>query len=326
MGQLQISVAMCTYNGARHLREQLDSICRQTLLPNEIVICDDNSTDETGQILREFVSRSTFTARIFSNLARMGSTSNFDQAIRLCHGDVIVLADQDDIWKNDRLEKLESLFEADREIGYAFSNGEVIDERGHQIGSSIWESLGFSSASLPDRFSANQVSFLLKQNVVTGAAMAFRSSLNRVVCPIPPGWLHDHWIALLGSIFARGQAISELLIMYRQHNKQQKGVRKNTISERYRESVAARNQDYLTKIERLRELESRVYKAQLSEHYDTGESLRAIREKITHLTVRSTARSATGLEKARTVMSELLAGRYHRFSDSWISVMRDLIA
>ena len=56
MGQLRISVAMCTYNGARHLSDQLDSICRQTLLPDELIICDDNSTDQTPEILRNFVA------------------------------------------------------------------------------------------------------------------------------------------------------------------------------------------------------------------------------------------------------------------------------
>ena len=325
MGQLRISVAMCNYNGARHLSDQLDSICRQTLLPDELIICDDNSTDQTPEILRNFVARASLPVRIFTNAARLGSTRNFDRAIHLCTGNVIVLADQDDVWKRTKMQTLASVFIADPEVDYVFSDGDVIDEHGRPVGCSMWESLGFSPASLLDRFEENGVLFLLRQNVVTGAAMAFRSSLTKVVQPIPQPWLHDHWIALLGSVFGQGAALSDRLILYRQHPNQQKGVRRSTMPEKYRESMAADEAEWAQRIERLKELEDRVTQFTGASN-NQRQSLRTIREKMSHVSMRSAARSSTGVRKVKAVVSEAFAGRYHRFSDSWLSMARDLLA
>jgi glycosyltransferase involved in cell wall biosynthesis len=325
MGQLRISVAMCTYNGARHLSEQLESIRLQTLPPDEVVVCDDSSTDETLQILRDFATKAAFSVRIFSNPSRLGSTKNFDKAISLCKSDIVVLADQDDVWKETKVERLESVFLAEPDVDYVFSDGEVIDEHGRRVGCSMWQSLGFEPSSLPDRFKEDEVLFLLKQNVVTGAATAFRSSLAEVVQPIPPAWLHDHWIALLGSVFGRGVALSDRLIMYRQHPNQQKGVRRSTLSEKCRESMIS-NQTALTqRFERLKELDARASRFLTSTNH-RGQGVGTIREKMSHVSMRSAARSTSGLSKVRAVMSEVFAGRYHRFSDSWLSIARDLLA
>jgi glycosyltransferase involved in cell wall biosynthesis len=326
MPQLRISVAMCTYNGAAHLPHQLASICRQTVTPDEIVICDDNSSDETPAMLQRYASETPLSIRVLSNSKRLGSTRNFDRVIHACGGEIIVLADQDDIWKENKLETLRSAFLADADLGYVFSDGDVIDEQGKPIGLSMWESLGFTPSSLAQGFESDATLFLLKQNVVTGAAMAFRSSLVRVFGSIPQGWLHDHWIALMGSIFTKGQPISDRLILYRQHAAQQKGVRRSTVTERYRESIALSENARSTKIQRLKELADRVSEVSNSGISRSNASAAIIQEKIDHISSRSLARSSKGFTKLRVVMSEIAAGRYHRFSDSWISAARDLIA
>jgi len=322
---VRISVVMCTYNGARHLNEQLDSICRQTVAPYEVIIHDDRSTDNTPQILQQFASKTVLSVRIVSNSTRLGSTANFDRAIQECDGDVIVLADQDDIWKETKLQTLEFAFLADAELGYVFSDGDVIDEQGRQVGCSMWESLGYAPSSLLDRFKQNETLFLLKHNVVTGAAMAFRSSLIPIVHPIPPEWIHDHWIALLGSIFTCGRPLADRLIMYRQHPGQQKGVRQRSIAEKYRESLAAETES-ARKIERLKELEERISRLSATQAINMDNIGAVIQEKINHIAKRSAARSAKGVSRIKVVLSEMVAGRYHRFSDSWISAARDLIA
>ena len=103
-----ISVVMCTYNGAsRHLREQLDSIFAQTLLPGEIVVQDDCSTDDTMQVLREYADRAPegVAMRIVQNTAQMGINANFFSAMRRAKGDLIAVSDQDDIWMPTKLEE-----------------------------------------------------------------------------------------------------------------------------------------------------------------------------------------------------------------------------
>lgn len=98
-----ISIALTTYNGARFLQEQLDSIYNQTMPPDEVVVCDDGSTDETITILREYEQRYGLIYHV--NTTSLGINRNFLQAIRLCHGEYIALCDQDDVWLPDKIEK-----------------------------------------------------------------------------------------------------------------------------------------------------------------------------------------------------------------------------
>ncbi len=103
----RISVALCTYNGERFLPQQLASMAKQTRLPDELVVCDDRSTDRTMALVREFAASSPYPVRIFENEHNLGFAANFERAIRLCEGDLIALSDQDDIWYPIRLERSE---------------------------------------------------------------------------------------------------------------------------------------------------------------------------------------------------------------------------
>ena len=108
-----VSVALCTYNGTRYLKDQIDSIASQTRVPHELVVCDDCSSDDTVKILEAFASRAPFPVRLSVNPTNLGSTKNFAQAIALCRGDIIALCDQDDVWHPAKLERLASVFAVD---------------------------------------------------------------------------------------------------------------------------------------------------------------------------------------------------------------------
>lgn len=103
MSEPTVSVAMATYNGERFLQEQLDSLARQTLLPCELVACDDGSTDGTLDILQRFAANAPFPVRIFRNPFRLGSGFNFLEALARCTGDLVAFCDQDDIWLEKKL-------------------------------------------------------------------------------------------------------------------------------------------------------------------------------------------------------------------------------
>src|SRR5689334_15342031 len=111
---------MCTYNGAQFLNEQLASIVAQTRLPDELVICDDCSTDKTRALLTTFAATSPIKIKLKINQVRLGSTKNFEQAIGLCESDIIALCDQDDIWLPDKLALTEDAFTTNPVIDLAF--------------------------------------------------------------------------------------------------------------------------------------------------------------------------------------------------------------
>lgn len=101
---IKISVAMATYNGSKYLKEQLDSLASQDYLPFELVVCDDNSSDDTVAILKDFSRRAPFPVFIHKNSSNIGPIANFFQAISLCSGDWISFCDQDDVWLKHKIQ------------------------------------------------------------------------------------------------------------------------------------------------------------------------------------------------------------------------------
>jgi glycosyltransferase involved in cell wall biosynthesis len=221
--KLLISVALCTYNGAKYLEEQLESIAIQTRLPDEMIICDDQSKDNTVKILKNFASKVSFPVRLFFNEKNLGSTKNFEKAIKLCTGDIIFLSDQDDVWCPDKLEKIENLFYTFPSTAAVFSDAELVNENLKPLGYSMWQSIGFVKKEQNLFTQGKFIEVLLKHNVVTGSTMAFRSEFKKLFFPIPDNWVHDGWIALLIAFTSNLSMIPEPLIKYRQHAMQQLG-------------------------------------------------------------------------------------------------------
>src|SRR5437773_11189037 len=106
---MNLSIALGTYNGAAYLKEQLESFAAQTRTPDELVISDDQSTDDTLRLIEEFVTTAAFPVRLSVNESNLGTAKNFEKAISLCRGDVIVLSDQDNVWHSDYLESVERI-------------------------------------------------------------------------------------------------------------------------------------------------------------------------------------------------------------------------
>jgi glycosyltransferase involved in cell wall biosynthesis len=219
----RISVALCTFNGERFLPRQLASMQQQTRLPDELVVCDDGSTDQTVAIVRSFASSVSFPVKVFTNQRNLGSTKNFEQAIQLCSGDLIALSDQDDIWLPNRIARSEQELEQHPEAGLVFSDGEIVDDQDRPVGSRMWPSAQFSQA-LCEELTAGQYDLLFQYRFVTGATVMFRSHLRAVCLPIPPDWIHDEWLAAMIPAFAKLRPIDEPLIFYRRHASQQVGL------------------------------------------------------------------------------------------------------
>lgn len=322
MNRPRLSVAMCTYNGSRFVSEQLQSIATQSCLPYELVVCDDGSTDDTIAVIRTFAPHAPFRVRVFSNDQTLGVSKNFEKAIQNCDGDVIALSDQDDIWNPEKLERLSEALDNHSRAGYAFSDAEIVSEDGKSLGISLLEDLGLKRGPMQRFVSSGQLEVLLKVNVVMGASLAFRTSLKGIILPISPRWMHDHWIAVLGSTLSYGVCLSECLLKYRRHPAQQMGIRYAGRSRR-KISLATTRQEYWAKLEAFRELHERVQSATAS-YPAPSASLDLLAGKEEHLSRRAAIHSTKGISRVVMALSEAFTGRYQRFSDSWRSFGRDL--
>jgi hypothetical protein len=327
---MSFSVAMCTYAGARFVGAQLESIAAQTRPPDELVVCDDGSADETRELVGEFAARAPFPVRLSVNERNLGSTRNFGRAISLCAGDLIALSDQDDVWHPEKLEKLEARFDARPSVGLVFTDAELVDERLRPTGRRLWESIGFGPRERRLVRRGRALDVLLPGWSVTGATMAFRADFRDLVLDIPEdlALIHDGWIALMVAAVSEIDYIAEPLIQYRQHPRQQVGAP----PERHRAprqglegvAVAARRVNSYDELIRVAERA----RARLSERRGAAGERRALRRldaRLTHLRARANLPEGL-LRRAPSVLREFVTLRYHHYSNGTLSAVKDLLA
>lgn len=317
---MAISVALCTYNGSAFLAEQLASIAQQTRLPDELVICDDGSTDNTLPLVESFASNSPFDIRIYRNSQNLGATRNFAQAIRLCRGDIIALCDQDDFWYATKLAELETIFDRRPEVGFVFSDADIVDAQGKALGYRLWHSARFDRGQQQRMINGQAISVLLQHPVVTGAAMAFRARFRDLVLPMPSNWIHDEWIALLIAAVANVGIIEQPLMQYRRHQTNQVGIEGINFLDRLTAALSTNPAVYHDRYEQFQQLSDRI-----AQHLPTEtDLLRALADKQDHLRMRATLPDQN-LMRLLPVWKELLKGRYKRYSASQLNAFRDLI-
>lgn len=221
---MKTSVAMCTYNGEKFLEKQLDSILNQSLPVNEIIVCDDKSTDSTVSILKQYKEKHPEIFKIFINVDNLKSVKNFEKAISLCENDIIFLCDQDDIWVEHKVQRMISVFNNEKEISVICTNGHIIDEHDKKLNVlTLWD---FPKFVLENGYRFDYFNILnLNDNFCTGATMAFRKEFKKNILPIPTieNVHHDGWIGLVASLQNKLFFLDEKLIYYRKHPSQQIG-------------------------------------------------------------------------------------------------------
>lgn len=318
---MKISIALCTFNGERYLSEQLESLGNQIRQPDELVICDDGSHDGTASIIEEFSRRARFKVAFQINRERRGVTANFSRAFSLCCGDLILPCDQDDIWEPDKLTVLESYFVDDLELLLAFSDLSIMASDGRPTGETQWQRSKFRQ---PLRARVNQgrgFELLLKQNVVAGAAMAFRSSVRDKVLPIPPSFFHDEWIALVVAATGKMLAVDTPLVRYRQHSHQLCGSAPTDLIAQYQYARAKMDRAYFLRMaDCARDLSERLSdsEALLDSRY-----LSLVQAKLSHARTRIELRERIG-RRWPLAIGEAARGRYGKFGYGFKSFLQDL--
>lgn len=321
-------IAMCTCNGGIFLEEQLGSILNQTRLPNHIVISDDCSEDGSWDLLRTWASDAITSygirVTLFRNETRLGVARNFEQAIAAVDADIIFLADQDDVWARNKIEVLAGRMGADPEILLAHSDAFLVDERGRNLGKTLFEALCLSTR---DRELVRLQRFFevyCRRNLVTGTTTAFRRELLQMALPFPQDWIHDEWLAVCAAALAKVAMLPEKLTEYRQHGANVIGMPNNIVSRltSYATRVAKTPRDeYLRyKRRRLDALRCRLLAVDGISH----DKIALVVEAEMHFARR--LQFAHGLlPRLGSVIKESKAHGYHRFADGIGGMVRDLI-
>lgn len=319
---MKLSIALCTYNGALYLKEQLASIAAQTRKPDELVISDDGSTDRTQQLIEEFAGTAEFRVRWSVNQSNLGAVKNFENAIALCDGDVIALCDQDDVWIADKLESIARLMLERPEVAMMFSNAELVDENLKPLEQTLFDRLRFNKRKQNQVKSGGALEILLREPLVCGATMAFRANFSDLILPIPESGplIHDGWIALLIAAVAEIDFVSRPLVKYRQHSAQQIGMWNTGTVENIVRSRRVDRSCYVTQANQVNEAFERLSAYGLSPRSET-----LLREKISHLHERAHL-PAPQFQRWRSIGKEVVNRRYHRFSKGWFSAAKDLLA
>ena len=208
-----LSVALTTYNGERFIEQQLDSIFAQTRLPDEIVICDDHPSDATVEKLAAYQQKYPNVVKLHQNERNLGFIRNFEKAVSLCSGDIIVLCDQDDVWFPYKLERILDVFAREPACGFVFSDAVVTNELLEPKGYNVYDRY-----VKPDLRPGKTLPDLIHKIDLLGCTSAFRAEYRPYLMPFSDVWGHDHWIVLIMAIISQICMIDMPLLYYRRHS------------------------------------------------------------------------------------------------------------
>ncbi len=234
-----ISVCMATYNGGKFIREQLQSILQQlpeALTENasaEVIISDDGSTDDTLDVIREFndaririlppresgESQAASAQGAAAPATPLGPVYNFERALAAAKGDVIFLADQDDVWLPGKVEQMMAVLQ--QGAGLAVHDAEFIDREGRAIPAASTAIPAAASTTMWSRrpYKAGVFNNWLK-NSYTGCCMALKREVLQAALPFPRNLpMHDQWLGLMAERHFSVVTVPKPLIQYRIHEK-----------------------------------------------------------------------------------------------------------
>lgn len=219
---MNLSVALCTFNGEKFLEEQLDSILSQTVLPNEIIVCDDVSEDSTFEILQKYQNQYPSIFQIHRNNENLGYVKNFEKAMVLCSGDLILLCDQDDVWKKDKIESIQNTIIENPKINVICHNIELFGESNIPE-KDYWKTRNF----VPNKSNIEILEMVfLVGNIFPGMSMAITKEAKQKYLPLKKLnnlIIHDFELIIQSCKDKSFYLQNEILGKYRLHENQNIG-------------------------------------------------------------------------------------------------------
>lgn len=313
---MSITVIICTYNGEKYIEQQILSILQQERTPDEIILLDDNSKDTTFFKSRKLLEKSNGKIKIIceKNESNLGYVKNFEKAVLLAQNEIIVFSDQDDYWIPEKLTEIENVFN-EKDIDLVFSDGDVVDSNLKSVGYTILDTKGITRKKRNDIQKGNLYRHLLKYNIVTGATIAVRKSFIKKILPFPQFWVHDAWISMIASENKRYHFIDKSLIKYRIHENNTVGTAKGLVGQ-YKNSKKENN----TPEKNLHQITAL---AQYAENNFYLKGKKDINDKFAFLKSRATY-SQHFFPRLLGVTLNTMRGNYHKFSNSYKSIFKDL--
>lgn len=318
------SVVLCTYNGMRHLSAQWASVLAQSRLPDEIVVRDDASTDDTPALLARLAAEAKargIAVRCIRGECNLGYVANFEAALMAASGDVLLLCDQDDVWHVDKLATLLAEFEQRPNLLLLCSDARRIDADGNVLHRSLFDVLKVSRAELRGMHAGQGFQVLLRRSLATGATVALRRTLLADALPFPEGWVHDEWLAVVAAALGGFDCVERMLVDYRQHEGNQIGMPDRGLQKKWQDlrnpradlidMLIARGEHL---VQRLRQTSGKIPSAYIE----------SADEKLAHLRVRQSIGGAPWMRMG-FVLRETLGGGYRRYGSGWRSALRDLV-
>ncbi|GAB3898599.1 hypothetical protein GCM10028803_18340 [Larkinella knui] len=313
-----ISVALCTYNGEAYLETQLQSLLKQSRLPDELIVCDDDSTDQTRAVLEQFAARAPFPVQIFHNTTRLGFNKNFEKALSLCQNELIFICDQDDCWLPEKIASLSDYLIHHPNVDLVFSNAIITDSNLNDTGRLFWDTVRFTEPIRERWRRGEAVEVLLDGNRVMGCTSALRRRLLASFLPIPnlPNYIYDGWMGLVAAAKGTIDFYEKPLIWYRTHEKQQVGTRPPVagklvkFTDRFSRPHSEKLGPLLHKYHELRSL----YELVKARTPVKTPGIEQFERRLAHYNRRSTLPDGRFL-RIGSVIRELVAGNYHRYAD-----------
>ena len=220
----KVDILLATYNGEKYIREQIDSILNQTYKEFRLLISDDGSTDGTRDILNEYKAKDD-RIEIFMQEENLGVVKNFEFLLKKVEAKYYMFSDQDDIWKDEKIEK--SFKKIEEGFDLVYSDLEVVDENLNVTYESYWKLKGIYNKIKK----YNNFESLYLNNFITGCTVISKKELIDSFMPLPnisKFVLHDYWISLIISQNGKIAYIEEPLIKYRQHKNNKVGSKKKS--------------------------------------------------------------------------------------------------
>ena len=316
------SVCLCTYNGGRYLKELLASLAAQTLLPSELLVGDDGSSDDTLEILHGFAAGAPFPVDIVVNEQRFGPAHNLERLLVRATGDILFPCDQDDIWDPAKIEVLARALEQSPDCGAAIGNSSLIDGAGRPLPGSLfeWAGLNATTRKLLGSGSSAAVMEIARRNVVASHALALRRNALDLVLPLGFHWHADWWIAIILSATTGIAIVEDRLVKYRLHDLNTVGLpEKRPLSERASRERIGR---FLRRADLLDSALVRV--SELRPGMLRPVDRAVLEAESAHLRTRGSMPVGRG-RRVIPVLREARGGGYRRFSNGWRSAVGDVL-
>jgi len=317
----RVSIAMATYNGARYLPEQLASFASQIRLPDELVVSDDGSSDDTIAIVERFAATVPFDVVIRRNPAAPGVSLNFQSALGACSGDIIFLSDQDDLWFDNKIAAVLAVFAQGGARTHYVINDQMITD-------------GELTSSGRTKLHNIRSVGILESTFITGCCTAFTREWRDFCLPFPDvDVAHDVWIGSLANRLEVRALLPVALQYYRRHAENVSDWEMSSPQGASRWSIARK---YGLRDARagwmLRAVVQEAYGARIKERADSAimhgidvpAKLRAIDTAVVDFKARTAFCSLPRHRRILPVLRFLANGRYGR-SSGMASAMKDML-